>query len=129
MATLKGVGRGKTRMIEEARIRMGLLYPTWLPIAITFNHKTYNDGYSVYNIPIIDAQTRLGAALNLSESTNYARNMLRIAENLIAGTVRHIAGSVQKLNPSIDSMVLFIDEPVKLVEDKRFPEDVYGDGY
>ena len=26
-------------------------------------------------------------------------------------------------------MVLFIDEPVKLVEDKRFPEDVYGDGY
>ena len=41
MATLRGVGGGKTRMIEETRIRMGLLYPNWLPIAITFNHKTH----------------------------------------------------------------------------------------
>eukprot|EP01035_Chromulina_nebulosa_P069350 gene69350-biopygen25779 len=79
-------------MIEETRIRMGVLYPNWLPIAITFNHKTF-------------------------------------AENLIVGTVRHIAGRVRKVNPSIDSMVLFIDEPVKLIEDKRFPEDGFDDGY
>eukprot|EP01036_Dinobryon_divergens_P024910 gene24910-33403_t len=81
MVTLRGVGGGKTRMIEETRIRMGVLYPNCF------------------------------------------------AENLIVGTVRHIAGRVRKVNPSIDSMVLFIDEPVKLIEDKRFPEDGFDDGY
>ena len=40
LATLRGVGGGKSRMIEETRIRMGLLYPNWLPIAITFNHES-----------------------------------------------------------------------------------------
>jgi len=40
LATMRGVGGGKTRMIEETRIRMGLLYPNWLSIAITFNHKS-----------------------------------------------------------------------------------------
>jgi len=40
LATLRGVGGGKTRMIEETRIRMGILFPNWLPIAITFNHNT-----------------------------------------------------------------------------------------
>ena len=52
-----------------------------------------------------------------------------LAENLIVGIVRHIAGRVQKVNPSIDSMVLFIDEPVKLIENKMFPKDGDDDRY
>ena len=40
LATLRGVGGGKSRMIEETGIRMGILLPNWLPIAITFNHYT-----------------------------------------------------------------------------------------
>ena len=39
------------------------------------------------------------------------------------------AGRVHKRNPAIDSMVLFIDEPVRLIEDKRFPKDVDDDRY
>jgi hypothetical protein len=43
MATLRGVGGGKSRMIEECRIRLGLLYPNWLPIAVTFSHSNDSD--------------------------------------------------------------------------------------
>ena len=121
-------------MIEETRIRIGLLYPNWLPIAITFNHKSFvlPSEYAwrdpsiivalavccrmmaaVYNIPLITAQSRIKAVLKGSESSD---DMDTIAENLIVGTVEHIAGRVKKAKPAVDSLVLFIDESAKLIE-------------
>eukprot|EP01036_Dinobryon_divergens_P033328 gene33328-43090_t len=97
IATLRGVGGGKTRMIEETGAPVSQL------VANCYHLQSYIAMMvAVYKIPIIDAYTRMDAALNLSES---------------------IHGRVQKVNPSIDNMVLFIDEPVKLIENKMFPKD------
>ena len=142
LAALRGVGGGKTRMVEECRIRLGLLYPNWLPIAITFNHRAEicNEDYywknpdlivsyaicsrilsSIFTIPISVAQEHTDAVLN-SVKKDYAKNKKRLAIDLIVGTVSHVAERVRRDKPAVDSLVLFIDESVKLIEDAQFPK-------
>ena len=141
MATLRGVGGGKSRMIEECRIRLGLLYPNWLPIAVTFNHNTgpidtdfawqHPDlivAYAVcsriisniYSISIYTARNRMNTVLN-SVKDEYGPDIDSLAKDLLVGTVSHVAGRVKKVKPSVDSLVLFIDEGARLIEDLRFP--------
>eukprot|EP01035_Chromulina_nebulosa_P023318 gene23318-biopygen15360 len=133
-------------MIEETRIRLGLMHPNWLPIAVTFNHKS-NVDYAwkdpsiivafavccrmiaaVYNIPLDEAQKRMGNALAMEGSESIKTGGSSFALNLIVGTVQHIAGRVKKVKPAVDSLVLFIDESVKLLE---FSDSITGisDGY
>ena len=149
LATLRGVGGGKTRMIEETRIRMGLMYPNWLPIAITFNHKSnvlpseyaWKDPSiivafavccrimaAVYNIPLDEAQNRMDLALAMEGPKSIKTGGDSFAENLIVGTVQHIAGRVKKAKPAVDSLVLFIDESAKLIEGSDYFTGV-EDGY
>ena len=151
LASLRGVGGGKTRMIEETRIRLGLLYPNWLPITVTYNHKTSicNSEYgwkdpnvivafavcsrmiaSVYNIPISIAQIRMDAVLKgTGRRKKTGAEMRRLVENLILGTVLHIAERVKRVKPSVDSLVLFIDESAKLIEHPKFTTGDNIDGY
>jgi hypothetical protein len=149
LATLRGVGGGKTRMVEETRIRMGLTYPNWLPIAITFNHKSnvlpseyaWKDPSiivafavccrmmaAVYNIPLDEAQNRMDVALAMEGSKSIKTGGNSFAGNLIVGTVQHIAGRVKKAKPAVDSLVLFIDESAKLIEGSDYFTGV-KDGY
>eukprot|EP01036_Dinobryon_divergens_P026583 gene26583-35251_t len=144
LATLRGVGGGKSRMIEETRIRMGILLPNWLPITITFNHYTdkspsdykWNDGQmiiayaictriiaTVYSISLGEAKNRMNKVLSTVDTT-----LEDTAKDVIVGTMRHIARRVKKHKPSIDSFVLFIDESMRLIEDAQFPtcSDPYG---
>ena len=147
MATLRGVGGGKSRMIEETRIRMGLQYHNWLPIAITFNHKSnvllpkeneWKDpniiiAYAVccrmmatvYNITLEGAQVRMDDALAMEGS----ESKISLAGNLIVGTVQHIAGRMKKAKPDVDSLVLFIDESAKLIEGSSEYFSGVKDGY
>jgi len=149
LATLRGVGGGKTRMIEEARIRLGLLYPNWLPIAVTFNHLSTISSYeymwkdpnliiacavccrmmaAIYNITTTTMQIRMKVVLKGIENSEDALMMSQLAENLIVGTVQHIAGRVKRVKPAVDSLVLFIDESAKLIEHPSYPAEV-SDGY
>jgi len=143
LGTLRGVGGGKTRMIEECRIRMGLLYPNWLPIAITFNHQTeirksdysWKDSdlmisyaiccriiSSVYSISIEEAQISTNIVLK-SVMEEYVGKEALLAIDLIVGTVSHVAARVKQKKPTVDSFVLFIDECAKLIENSPFPNE------
>ena len=139
-------------MIEETRIRMGLQYPNWLPIAITFNHKTnvllpkenaWKDpniivAYAVccrmmatvYNITLEGAQERMDDALAMKGSESFKTRESGFAGNLIVGTVQHIAERMKKAKPDVDSLVLFIDETAKLIESSsEYFTGVNDDGY
>ena len=139
-------------MIEETRIRMGLQYPNWLPIAITFNHKTnvllpkenaWKDpniivAYAVccrmmatvYNITLEGAQERMDDALAMKGSESFKTSESKFAGNLIVGTVQHIAERMKKAKPDVDSLVLFIDETAKLIESSsEYFTGVKDDGY
>jgi hypothetical protein len=151
LATLRGVGGGKTRMIEETRIRLGLLYPNWLPIAVTFNHNTSISDYecdwkdpsmivafavccrmiaTVYNLPIGKAQCRLDEVLKgVGRRKKSGAEMRLLTEDLIVGTVQHIAERVKRVKPTVDSMVLFIDESARLIENCNYPKGGKIDGY
>ena len=140
-------------MVEETRIRMGLLYPNWLPIAITFNHKSSSmmrdSDYewkttsmiiayavccrmlaAVYSIPITTAQARMDAAVEEYRNFNKMCNSemyMRSGDDLIVGTLQHIAGRVKKVKPAVDSLVLFIDESAALVEHSKYPSTEFRD--
>eukprot|EP00597_Dinobryon_sp_UTEXLB2267_P018033 CAMPEP_0201112350 /NCGR_PEP_ID=MMETSP0812-20130820/77193_1 /ASSEMBLY_ACC=CAM_ASM_000668 /TAXON_ID=98059 /ORGANISM="Dinobryon sp., Strain UTEXLB2267" /LENGTH=473 /DNA_ID=CAMNT_0047375675 /DNA_START=346 /DNA_END=1764 /DNA_ORIENTATION=+ len=148
LATLRGVGGGKTRMIEESRIRLGMLYPNWLPIAITFGHTTeVNDNdfawkdanvivayaicsrilSSVYTISIEEARRRTDIVLkSVLQKHEYYEDSLEI--DLMVGTMAHVAARVRQVKPSMDSFVLFIDESMKLIENIQFPQP-FSDPY
>ena len=145
LATVRGVGGGKSRMVEETRIRMGILLPNWLPIAITFNHYTGNspsdyrwkDGQmiiayaictriiaSVYSLTLDEAQQRMDLVIAAVEEAYTGSKTIQAkmkAKDVIVGTMRHIARRVKKDKPSIDSFVLFVDESMRLIEDAQFP--------
>jgi hypothetical protein len=145
LATVRGVGGGKSRMVEETRIRMGILLPNWLPIAITFNHYTGNspsdyqwkDGQmiiayaictriiaSVYSLTLDEAQKRMDLVIAAVEEAYTGSKTIQAkmkAKDVIVGTMRHIARRVKKDKPSIDSFVLFVDESMRLIEDAQFP--------
>ena len=145
LGVLRGTGGGKTRMIEETRIRMGLLYPNWLPIVITcdkFSFLNENDfkwndpemiiAYAictrmiaaVYTLELEVAQTRMNMALAAVEKAKDNKDGFdtkAYAGDVIIGTVRHLAGRVKKDKPSVDSFVLFIDECSMLIYHEDFP--------
>ena len=110
-------------MIEETRIRMGLLFPNWLPIAITFNKYSFAtpDAFAWKDADMIIAYSicsRIIAAvytMSLGEAQQERLNMVLAAvetakdgssidpTDVIIGTVRHIARRVKKDKPSVDS--------------------------
>lgn len=139
------MGGGKSRMIEETtRIRMGILLPNWLPIAITFNHYTdkspsdfnWNDEQMIIAYAICTRIIAIVYSISLGEAKNCMNKVLSIVDTTLEDTVkdaivvtmRHIARRVKKDKPSIDSFVLFVDESMRLIEDAQFPtcSDPYG---
>lgn len=102
-------------MIEECRVRLGLLYPKWLPIAITFNQmaRASKEDFSwkiedsivayaiccriislAYTIPIYEAQNLTKKGLK-SVMDLYDDDMKRLSIDLIVGNV----GMVKVVKP------------------------------
>ena len=125
-------------MIEETRIRMGLNFPNWLPIAISFNNYSHYKitiwkdaemfvAYAIctriiasaYTLELREARRRMSSILAVVKEVKDGIESKSLATDVIVGTVRHIARRIKNEKPSVDSFLLLMCK--KLIEDSQFP--------
>ena len=118
---------------------MGLKFPNWLPIAISFNNFSHcritiwKDAEmfaayaictriiaSAYTLELREARRRMSSILAVVKEVKDGIESKSLATDVIVGTVRHIARRMKKEKPSVDSFVLFVDECANLIEDSQF---------
>ena len=150
---LRGQGGGKTRILEECRLHMQVLYADWLAIPITFNTywnleaREYADFERLCGN--VSKPTMQQICLAASVSTRilcmfYNISLLRarkevelivkemasytdsseLAEKLLIGTIQHVAGRVARdMGKNIDKFTLLVDEAKVFIDVANAEDD------